>query len=62
MLLAPNLADFQQMQVGKLLASWFLSDFAGQDELAEPCHPAHIRGNGPEQDFCGLSRVFQGQR
>ncbi|CAK9051896.1 unnamed protein product [Durusdinium trenchii] len=35
MLLAPNMADFLQMQA----------------ELREPWHPGHVRGNGPEQDY-----------
>eukprot|EP00913_Durusdinium_trenchii_P035564 g33281.t1 len=35
MLLAPNMADFHQMQA----------------ELREPWHPGHVRGNGPEQDY-----------
>eukprot|EP00435_Cladocopium_sp_Y103_P055919 s1104_g18.t1 len=40
MLLAPNLGDFLTMQ----------------EELVEPWHPGHVRGNGPEQDY--LSRFF----
>jgi len=40
MLLAPSMADFLTMQ----------------EELVEPYHPAHVRGNGPEQDY--LSRFF----
>ena len=40
MLLAPNKADFLKME----------------EELLEPYHPGHVRGNGPEQDY--LSRFF----
>ncbi|CAE7249204.1 unnamed protein product [Symbiodinium natans] len=40
MLLEPNAAEFQVMQ----------------EELLEPYHPAHVRGNGPEQDY--LSRFW----
>lgn len=40
MLLEPNAAEFQIMQ----------------EELLEPYHPAHVRGNGPEQDY--LSRFW----
>ncbi|CAJ1360607.1 unnamed protein product [Effrenium voratum] len=40
MLLAPSAPDFAQMQ----------------EELLEPYHPAHARGNGPEQDY--LSRFY----
>ncbi|CAE8589818.1 unnamed protein product [Polarella glacialis] len=40
MLWSPDLEEFQAMQ----------------DELAEPGHPGHVRGNGPEQDY--LSRYW----
>ena len=51
MLLAPNKADFLKIE-----APWQVDLVAPFDPglnlwlLLEPYHPAHVRGNGPEQD------------
>lgn len=29
-----------------------------QEELVEPCHPGHLRGNGPEQDGIEMGCPF----
>ena len=31
-----------------------------QEELVEPYHPAHVRGNGPEQDDLSLVVIVVG--